>query len=152
VIRIVLAFLLVAALAAPAASAAKPVAYTGKTSGGSSITLKRSGSQVKALRTVVPTVCVETTGSGQTRAGSELYRPPGAFTLGKERKVKALQPAAMNSGTKATKNYTVKVTSSGSKLKGKLRLSFSFLRLDLFRTLPYTFICTGTAKFTAKPR
>jgi hypothetical protein len=58
----------------------------------------------------------------------------------------------MNSGTKATKNYTVKVTRSGSKLKGKLRLSFSFLRPDLFRTLPYTFICTGTAKFTAKPR
>ena len=151
-VRIALTTLVALLIAAPLASAARPVAYTGKTSGGSSITLKRSGSQVKALRTVVSTVCVETTGSGQTRAGSELYRPPGVLTLGKQRKVKALQPAAMNSGTKATKHYTVKVRDSGPKLKGKLRLSFSFLRLDLFRTLPYTFICTGTAKFTAKPR
>src|SRR5215211_3440016 len=112
-VRIALAALVALLIAAPLASAAKPVAYSGKTSGGSSITLKRSGSQVKALRTVVPTVCVETTGSGQTRAGSELYRPPGAFTLGKERKLKALQPAPLNSGTKATKHYTVKVTGAG---------------------------------------
>src|SRR3954454_15781893 len=44
----------------------------GTTKGGNEITLKRSGNQVSKIRTLVPTMCAETTGSGQTRAGGEL--------------------------------------------------------------------------------
>lgn len=143
--------LVIAGLLAIPATSSAAVSYKGKASG-SSITFKLSGNKISGIRTVVPTVCVETTGSGMSRAGGELFRPPGRFTLGKARKVKALQPAAINSGTKATKNYTVSASKSGRRIKGKLKVSLSFLRLDLFRRLPYTYICTGTAKFSASPR
>ena len=138
-------------LALPTASSAA-VRYKGRTSGGSSITLKRSGTAIGSIRTVVPTICTETTGSGLSRAGAELFQPPGRTTLGRTRKVKALQPAAMNSGSKATKNYTIRATRSGRRIKGKLKLSFSFLRLDLFRSTPYIYLCSGTATFVARPR
>jgi hypothetical protein len=139
-------------LALPGASVAEAVTYKGKTSGGSTITLKRSGNSIRSIRTVVPTICTETTGSGLSRAGAELFRPPGRTTLGRTRKVKALQPAALNNGSKATKNYTLRVTRSGRRVKGKLRLSYSFLRLDLFRSMPYVYICSGSATFVARPR
>jgi hypothetical protein len=148
--KTVMVLVLAGLLMAPAGSTAA-VSYKGKASG-SSITFKRSGNQISGIRTVLPTVCVETTGSGLSRAGGELFRPPGRFTLGRTRKVKSLQPAAMNSGTKATKNFTVAAKRSGRRVTGKLRVSFSFLRLDLFRRLPYTYICSGSAKFSASPR
>src|SRR4051812_31750386 len=109
------------AVAVPSAGAAT---LHGTTGGGSKVTLKRSGAKVSKIRTMVPTMCVETTGSGFTRAGGELFRPPGAFAMGRERKAKALQPAAMNHGTKATKNYTVKVTNAGGRaVSGKLSVN-----------------------------
>jgi hypothetical protein len=136
------------ALAAPAAGAAT---LKGTTDGGTSITLKRSGGTVSKIKTAVPTTCAETTGSGYTRAGSELFQPPGSFAIGGKAKTKALQPAAMNQGIKATKNYTVKLTDAGGgAVRGKLSVNFSFLIPDLFRTLPYTYLCQGTATFTAK--
>jgi hypothetical protein len=144
---------LACALVGSSAAEAKTVSYKGKTSSGTSIKFKRKGSKVSKIRTAVATTCIETTGSGYTRSGSELYQPPGSFKLGKTKKVKKLQPAAMNSGIKATKNYKVKVKKSGRrKIKGKLNLNFSFLVPDLFRSLPYTYICTGSAKFSAKPK
>ena len=139
-------------LALTGASVAEAATYKGKTSGGSTITLKRSGNAIGSIRTVVPTVCTETTGSGLSRAGAELFQPPGRARLGRTRKVKALQPAALNSGSKATKNYTVRATQSGRRVKGKLKLSYSFLRLDLFRSMPYVYLCTGSASFVARPR
>jgi hypothetical protein len=136
------------AVAAPAASAAT---LHGTTDGGTSITLKRSGSKVSKIRTAVPAMCVETTGSGYTRAGSELFRPPGSFTVGRQGKKKALQPAAMNQAIKATKNYTVKVTDQGGgAVSGKLSVNLSFLIPDLYRSLPYIYMCQGTATFTAQ--
>jgi hypothetical protein len=136
-------------VAVPAAGAAT---LHGTTKGGTKITLKRSGKTVSKIKTMVPTICTETTGSGYTRAGAELFRPPGSFTLGREQKAKALQPAAMNSAIKATKNYTVKVTSSGRGVRGKLSVNFSFLIPDLFRTSPYIYLCQGTTTFTAGGR
>jgi hypothetical protein len=136
------------AVGVPAAGAAT---LHGTTDGGNTITLKRSGSKVSKIKTMVPTMCMETTGSGMTRAGGELFRPPGSFTLGRQRKAKALQPAAMNSGAKATKNYTVKVTSAGARaVQGKLSVNFSFLIPDLFRSMPYIYLCQGTVTFTAQ--
>ena len=143
---------LAAALAVPSTGAARGVSYEGKTSGGSSITFKRSGDKVSGIRTVVPMVCLETTGSGYSRAGAELFQPRGRFLLGKARKVKAFQPAAMNSGARATKTYRVKLRRSGRKVKGELSLTLSFVRPNYYRFVPYIYHCTGTASFTASPR
>jgi hypothetical protein len=135
------------AIGVPGAGAAT---LHGTTDGGTTITLKRSGTKVSKIKTVVPAMCVETTGSGQTRAGSELFRPPGSFSVGRKAKAKALQPAAMNHGTKATKNYTVKLTGAGGRaVSGKLSVNFSFLIPDLFRSTPYIYMCQGTTTFTA---
>jgi hypothetical protein len=136
------------ALGAPAAGAAT---LHGTTKDGEQITLKRSGSQVAKIKTMVSTMCVETTGSGYTRAGGELFRPPGSFALGGSHKAKKLQPAAMNQGIKATKNYTVELRGAkGGGVRGKLSLNFSFLIPDLYRSLPYMYSCVGSTTFTAR--
>ena len=99
---------------------------------------------------MVPAMCVETTGSGYTRAGAELFRPPGSYALGHRKKAKALQPAAMNQGIKATKNYTVKLRDAGGgAVSGKLSVNYSFLIPDLFRSMSYIYMCQGTTTFTA---
>jgi len=136
------------AVAVPTAGAAT---LQGKTKGGNTITLKRSGQKISTLKTAVPTMCVETTGSGMSRAGVELFEPPGSFTIGTQRKTKALQEAAMNLGIEATKNYTVKLNrSSGQTVSGKLSVNFSFMIPDLFRTMPYIYMCQGVTTFTAR--
>ena len=144
-----------ATLAAAASFALVPAAGAatlhGTTKDGTKITLKRSGSKVSKIRSMVPTMCVETTGSGYTRAGGELFEPPGSFAIGGQRKAKALQPSAMNHGTEATKNYTVKLAGAGGRaVSGKLSVNFSFLIPDLFRNMPYIYMCQGTTTFTAR--
>jgi hypothetical protein len=146
-----LALAAVTAALAAGAPAAGAATLHGKTKDGNRITLKRSGDTVSKIKTMVATMCVETTGSGYTRAGGELFRPPGSYTLGGTHKDSALQPAAMNHGTKATKNYTLKLRpASRGGVKGKLSVNFSFLIPDLYRSLPYTYVCQGTTTFTAR--
>lgn len=137
---------------AVAAAGAHGAAYAGKTRDGSSIRLKVAGGKVSAINTTVPTSCVETTGSFGTRAGAELFQPPGSFALGRAGRARALQPAAMNDGTRATKNYTVDVRRAGAKLTGTLSVNFSFLRpgVDIYHS--YIFICTGSTKFSLAAR
>jgi hypothetical protein len=140
----------VAATLAIGVSGAAAATLRGTTEDGTKITLKRSGSKVSKIRTMVPAMCVETTGSGFTRAGGELFRAPGSYAVGRQRKAKALQRAAMNQGIKATKNYTVKLTDAGGgAVSGKLSLNFSFLIPDLYRSMPYIYLCQGTTTFTA---
>ena len=69
-------------LAVPGASAAEAVTYRGKTSGGSTITLKRSGNVIRNIHTAVPTACTETTGSGLSRAGPSYSSRAGARPSG----------------------------------------------------------------------
>jgi hypothetical protein len=76
--------------AAPAADAAT---YKGKTDGGGKIGFRLSDNRISGVNGAVPTVCLETMGSYQSRAGVELYQPPGSFRLGRTAQVKALQPA-----------------------------------------------------------
>lgn len=129
-------------------AAASP--YKGKTKGGSSITFALKGKKATGIRTVVPTLCLETTGGYTSRAGSELFEPVAAGRVGKNVKSKALQPAAMNVGAKATKNYEVTLKKRGKPVSGKLKLNFSFLIPDLYGARIY--ICSGTTTFTAKPK
>jgi hypothetical protein len=56
----------------------------------------------------------------------------------------------MNRGSEATKNYTVKLTSAGRGVRGKLSVNFSFLIPDLYRSMPYIYMCQGTTTFTAR--
>lgn len=134
------------------AASAQGAAYAGKTRDGSSIRLKVVGSRVSAIKTSVPASCVETTGSFATRAGAELFQPPGSFALGRAGRARALQPAAMNGGIRATKSYTVEVRRAGAKLTGTLRVSFSFLRpgVDVYHS--YVFVCTGSTRFSLAAR
>jgi len=134
-----------------AADFAAAAPYKGVTKGGSSITFALNGERVTGIRTVVPTLCLETTGGFTSRAGSELFQPLAAGQIGRTVKSKALQPAAMNVGAKATKNYEVQLSRRGRAVTGKLKLNFAFIVPDLFSGAKI-FICNGTTTFTARPR
>ncbi|MDQ5895357.1 MAG: hypothetical protein QG596_1618 [Actinomycetota bacterium] len=133
-----------------AADFAGAAPYKGKTKGGSSITFALNGSKVTGIRTVVPTLCLETTGGYSSRAGGELYQPVAAGRIGRTMKSKALQPAAMNVGARATKNYEVTLKQRGRVVSGKLKLNFSFLIPDLWTGAKIS-ICSGSTTFTARP-
>jgi len=133
-----------------AADFAGAATYKGKTKGGSSVTFNLNGTKATGIRTVVPTLCLETTGGYSSRAGSELFQPVAAARIGGTVKSKALQPAAMNVGAKATKNYEVTLKKRGRTVSGKLKLNFSFLVPDLYGARIY--ICSGSTTFTANPK
>ncbi len=133
-----------------AADVAGAAPYKGKTKGGNSVTFNLSGQQARQIRTLVPTICLETTGNYSSRAGGELFQPVAPARLGRTVKSRALQPAALNMGIKATKNYEVRIQKSGRVVSGKLSLNFSFLVPDLYGAR--IFICSGTTTFTARPR
>ena len=134
--------------AAPAADAAT---YEGKTEGGGRISFSLSGGKISRVNGAVPTVCLETMGSYQSRSGVELYQPPGSFRLGRKAQVKALQPAAMNRGIAATKTYTLQARRAGKhRVAGKLRVTFSFLTLGPSIYQSYIYLCSSSVSFSAK--
>jgi hypothetical protein len=133
-----------------AADFAGATPYKGKTKGGNAVTFNLAGTAANGIRTLVPTICLETTGNYSSRAGGELFQPAKTARIGRTVKSKALQPAALNMGIKATKNYEVKLRRSGKVVSGKLSLNFSFLVPDLYGAS--IFICSGTTTFTARPR
>lgn len=134
-----------------AADMAGAAGYKGKTKGGSAVTFKLNGNKATGIKTVVPTICLETTGGYASRAGGELFQPVAPARIGRTVKSKALQPAAMNQGIEATKNYEVTFKKKGKKVSGKLELNFSFLIPDLW-TGAKIYICSGSTTFTATPR
>ena len=134
-------------------ASAQAAAHKGRTKGGSTITLSVAGKRASSLRTLVPAICVETTGTYKTRAGAKIFQPPGSFAFGGERKAKALQPAAMNMAAKATKNYTVSVRSAGrNRVAGDLKVNFSFIRPGLTIYQMEIWLCQGSTSFTAARR
>ena len=133
---------------APAADAAT---YKGKTEGGGTIAFTLSGTTISRVDGTVPTVCLETMGSYQSRSGVERFQPPGSFRLGRAAQVKALDPALMNRGIKATKTYTLRARRSGARtVTGKLRLSFSFMTLGPSIYQSYIYMCSSSVSFSAK--
>jgi len=141
----------VCALAALAVAApAEAKTYKGKTRSGSSISFKANGSKVSNLKTLVPASCISTQ-SSTPKAGGELFQPPGSFRFGQETKAKQLQPAAMNQGIKATKNYRVTVNrKANGTITGKLHVNFSFLTpgYDIYTSVIW--ICQGDDRFTVR--
>jgi hypothetical protein len=150
VIPAVLAALAVAA--APAA--AKSVAYKGKTKAGDTITFTRDGPKIKNIQSMVPTICVTSSGgTGGSSAGGDLYKPPGAYALGQTVKRKALQRTPFYPD-EVTKSYTVATKGAGNgKVTGKLdeNFSYSILGIDPFSGNSYIriFLCRGVTTFTA---
>jgi hypothetical protein len=129
------------------------VAYKGTTEGGGLIAFRLSGDRITGVNGVVPTVCLESMGSYQSRAGAELFQPPGSFTVGRTRQVNALQPAAMNQGIDATKTYSVSTKRApGGRIKGRLKLSFSFLRPGPSIYPSYIYMCSSSVSFSAKEK
>jgi hypothetical protein len=145
-----LAGALIVSLAGPGGASA--ATYKGKTEGGGRIAFDVSGKTVRRITGAVPTTCLETMGSYQSRSGVELFQPPGAFRLGRSAQVKALQPAAMNQGINATKTYTVALRKAGRRVAGTLRLSFSFLRPGPSIYQSYIYMCSSSVSFSAKER
>jgi hypothetical protein len=145
--RAALAAALSFAVAAPAADAAT---YKGTTEGGGRISFRLAGGAISRINGAVPTVCLESMGSYQSRSGVELFQPPGSFRLGRTAQVKALQPAAMNQGINATKTYTVSTRRSGRRVTGRLRLSFSFLRPGPSIYQSFIYVCSSSVSFSAK--
>lgn len=133
-----------------AADLAGAAPYKGKTKGGTTVTFALKGKRAEGIRTVVPTICLETTGNYGSKAGGEIFRPPVPGRVGRTVKSKALQPAAMNMGIEATKNYEVTLKRRGRVVTGKLKLNYSFLVPDLYGARIY--ICSGSTTFTARPR
>ena len=139
------------ALLVGSAPAAEAATYKGKTENGGRLAFTLSGSTISRVKGAVPTVCLETMGSYQSTAGVELYQPPGSFRLGRSAQLKALQPAAMNQGIKATKTYTFSSRPArNGKVAGKLRLSFSFLRPGPSIYQSYIYMCSSSVSFSAK--
>jgi hypothetical protein len=139
-----------ALIAAAPAAAVQPGSYSGKTKSGYKMSFKVKGNKVSKLSGMVPASCISPTGG--TRAGGELFRPPGKFAIGKTRKAKAKQQPAMHY-SKVTKNYkvTLKKAKRGG-FKAKLHVNFSFLTLDYGFDGPRlkSWICRGDDSFTAR--
>jgi hypothetical protein len=139
------------AVAVPTAATAKPVAYSGKTSGGFEITFKRVGGAVKDVRALLPASCVPA-GEGTATAGDEIYEPPGRLALGREVRTSALQEAAMHYAD-VTKNYrfTAKQRRNGT-IAGRLHVNFSFETV-IFGAEPRLlgWVCQGDGTFKARP-
>jgi hypothetical protein len=139
-----------ALVAGPASVSAKAGAYKGKTQNDGRINFRLAGKRVSGVKGIVPAVCLELGGSYDSRIGYEVFRPPGSFTLGRTRKVKAVQPATLNGNEKATKTYTVTMRSAGSRLvKGRLKVSYVFLTVG-FPDVIYLWSCSGSVNFTAR--
>ena len=126
--RTITALAITAIVAAGAGdAAAKTVTLSGTTEAGNQISFKRNGNRISHIKALVPTTCVPATsrGGGPPSSGSEMFTPPGSFRIGGERKVAALQDAAMHYD-KVTKNYRVTLKrGSKGRFTGKLHVNFS---------------------------
>jgi hypothetical protein len=136
---------------------AKPVAYTGKTSGGTTISFKRSGATVSKVGAYLPATCVSSRTS-DVRTGADPFMPPGRFALdGVEHTVSAPeQPTSFGMGSTTTKNYHLTLnTGRRGVVKGKLHMNFTAIE-PYYNAFGYldgnTFVCQADATFTARPK
>ena len=148
--------LAVTAVAAAGAgdAAAKSVTLSGTTEAGNQISFKRSGARISQIKALVPTTCVPAIPrSALPTSGSEVFTPPGSFRVGSERKVAALQDAAMHYD-KVTKNYRVTLKrGTKGRFTGKLHVNFSkqTLGYSSFRgTYLIGWVCQGDDRIVVR--
>jgi hypothetical protein len=151
--KTITAIALAGLLAGAGTAEAKPVTYGGKVTGGHKITFKRSGGKISKINTGFATVCLPTSSFYGSNTGVDRFTPPGSYQLGKKVKRNKLQKTAMWHA-KVTKYYTVSARKKGRRIKGKLEMSFSYglPTMDYYGVHLITYICHGTAKFSAKRR
>jgi hypothetical protein len=133
-------------------AAAKPVAYSGTTSGGYEITFERSGAALKGMRTTIPTTCVPAGTTATPRAGDEIFEPPGRLALGREVRKTAVQEPVMYYND-VTKNYrvTARMRRNGT-VTGRLHLNFSYQTVHYGYSLMLVgYVCQANATFKARP-
>jgi len=93
---------------AASASAAKPVKYQGKTSGGHKVTFKLvKGKKVVQFVTATPTQCIAIQGGGAPISGADLWNPPIYFLVNHDNlKWQGMAKPAFHYN-EVTKNYEV---------------------------------------------
>jgi hypothetical protein len=132
-------------------AAAKPVAYSGTTSGGDPISFERNGNAIKRVSAYIPTTCVAAFPGYPSRAGSDLFAPPGRLGLGREVTKTALQETAMHHAD-VTKHYRVDARKRGRGISGRLHVNFSFQTLGYSSTFILVgYVCRSDATFKARP-
>jgi hypothetical protein len=142
---------LTASLALTAPAMAKPVASKGKTAGGYEISFKRSGGSLLGLRTMVPTTCAPTL-PAPTRAGAELFEPPGRIAVGREVTSTVVQDPAMHYA-EVTKNYrvTTKKSRNGT-ITGRPHVNFSYQTIGYTHSIVLVgYVCQGDDTFKLRP-
>jgi hypothetical protein len=138
---------------AASASAAKPVKYQGKTSGGHKVTFKLvKGKKVVQFVTATPTQCIAIQGGGAPISGADLWNPPIYFLVNHDNlKWQGMAKPAFHYN-EVTKNYEVssKKLRNGT-IRGKIRQQYSFLvpKYPIGTFVIYS--CLGSATFSAKP-
>ena len=142
------------AVAAPAASAAKPQTYTGTTDAGDPIELTATRSAVTELLTYTPTSCVPL--RGIPSAGTDAFGVMGRFPFGQTVKFQTDEPieSAMHYSP-VTKHFhvTVNRTKRGV-ITGKLHQNFAFETLTYSTFSGHSllgWICQGDTTFTLRP-
>lgn len=135
-------------------AAAKSVSLSGTTEAGNKISFKRNGSRISQIKALVPATCVPASSrGGRTSSGSEMFTPPGSFRIGSERKVSALQDAAMHYD-KVTKNYRVSLKrGTKGRFTGKLHVNFSKQTLgysSFSGTFLIPWVCQGDDRFIVR--
>jgi hypothetical protein len=141
-----------ASLALAGQAYAKPVAYSGTTSGGNPITFERTGNGVKRVSAYVPATCVSSFPGNPTRAGAELFEPPGRLALGREVRKTALQDAALHY-SQVTKNYRFDARKRArGVITGRLHVNFSYQTIGYSSSFILVgYVCQGDATFKARP-
>jgi hypothetical protein len=139
-----------AGAAAPSATAAKRVHYSGKTRDGDPASFTLVGtSKITGLKAYVSTLCGST--QGIPMHGTDPFDPPGSFPLGKTTKVTAKRPNAIWNTADVTKNFLVSFKRGRNNLiTATLHTDYSFLFID-FGSYPissHPYVCTGDTKMT----
>ncbi len=136
---------------ATAQAGAKAVAYHGKTRDGGPISFRMTGTRVSKLSAYVATLCLPT--EGTPLSGTDPFDPPGTFTVGHTREVKAKRPNAIWNTSEVTKNFVVTVKRDGKgRVSGRLHVDYSFLMiLPTYPISSRPYVCTGDTTFKLAP-
>lgn len=137
--------------AAPAAGAAKPIPYEGKTTGGHELTFELSGRVMNKFVTGVPMQCISIQGGGMPTSGVEVWGFDRLRLGLRDFQFSELSKPGLHYN-EVTRNHTV-TTRRGPKkaISGSIRVQYSFLIPKYPIGTFAIYSCLGTTEFKAKP-
>jgi len=138
-------------VAAPAAHAAKGVAYKGKTSAGHKITFTLKGLKALKVATGVPVTCVSIQGGGAPMTGVQPINFAWMKLPFRNYKHKEENATVSFSWREVTANWTINMVKAGrDKVVGGFRLQYEFM-IPKYPIGTFTiYSCLGEMKFTAR--